>query len=345
MTLRHLITTRLVIVAACAALAVGAIACGGKKNTMPTGIAEADKFLFERGTDALNRKKWLTAREFFGRLVDNYPQSPYRPDAKLGLGDSYIGEGGVESLVLAANEFKEFLSFYPTHRRADYAQYKLALCHYQQMRGPERDQRETREAVIEFETFLTKYPNSDLMPEVRARYREARDRLSTSEYRVGFFYFRQKWYPGAIARFQALLKEDPGYSSRDALYYYLGESLLKVRRDAEALPYFDRLVKEFETSEYLEKARARLTEFKETVPGSMPAATGSGTSPDGASAPPPGTPVNTPPVSPPPSSPQPPPSSPPTTPPATPPPTTPPSPSSPTPPPSATTAPAVPPAR
>jgi outer membrane protein assembly factor BamD len=334
MTQHHPITARLVMVVACAAMAVGAIACGGKKNTMPTGIAEADKFLFERGTDALNRKKWLTAREFFGRLVDNYPQSSYRPDAKLGLGDSYLGEGGVESLVLAANEFKEFLSFYPTHRRADYAQYKLALCHYQQMRGPERDQRETREAVIEFETFLAKYPNSDLMPEVRARYREARDRLSTSEYRVGFFYFRQKWYPGAIARFQAVLKEDPGYSTRDALYYYLGESLLKVRRDAEALPYFDRLVKEFETSEYLEKARARLAEFQETAPGVTPAATGSGTSPDGVSAPP-KTPVNTPPVSPPPSSP-------PSTPPATPPPTTPPSTSPPTPPPSATTAPAIP---
>jgi outer membrane protein assembly factor BamD len=327
MTQHHPFAARLVMVAACAALAAGAIACGGKKNTMPTGIAEADKFLFERGTDALNRKKWLTAREFFGRLVDNYPQSPYRPDAKLGLGDSYIGEGGVESLVLAANEFKEFLSFYPTHRRADYAQYKLALCHYQQMRGPERDQRETREAVIEFETFLEKYPNSDLMPEVRARYREARDRLSTSEYRVGYFYFRQKWYPGAIARFQAVLKEDPGYSNRDALYYYLGESLLKVRRDAEALPYFDRLVKEFETSEYIEKARARLAEFKETSPGLVPTATGSGASPEGVSAPS-GTPVNTPPVSP-----QPPP---PGTPAPTPPPTTPPSTVPPTAPPSAT---------
>ena len=53
---------RFVMVVACATLAAGAIACGGKKNTMPTGIAEADKFLFERGTDALNRKKWLTAR-------------------------------------------------------------------------------------------------------------------------------------------------------------------------------------------------------------------------------------------------------------------------------------------
>ena len=251
---------------ACVALAIAAGACGGKKNTMPTGIAEADKFLFDRGSELLNKKKWLTAREFFARLVDNYPQSPYRPDAKIGVGDAYLGEGSVESLVLAVNEFKEFLSFYPTHRRADYAQYKLALCHFRQMRGPERDQRETREAVHEFETFIAKYPNSTLMPEVQARYREARDRLSASEYRVGYFYYRQRWYPGAIARFKALLKEDPGFSQRDALYYYLGEALLKIQLKAEALPYFDRLVKEFETSEFLTGAKARLDEFKDTVP-------------------------------------------------------------------------------
>jgi outer membrane protein assembly factor BamD len=263
-------TTALALLIACT-LAVAAGACGGKKNTMPTGIAEADKFLFERGTELLNDKKWLTAREFFGRLVDNYPQSPFRPDAKLGLGDAYLGEGNVESLVLAVNEFKEFLTFYPTHRRADYAQYKLALCHYRQMRGPERDQRETRDAVQEFETFIAKYPNSPLLSEVQTRYREARDRLSMSEYRVGYFYYRQRWYPGAIARFKALLKEDPSFTQRDALYYYLAEALLKVKRNAEALPYFDRLVKEFEISEFLEPAKLRLTEFKDTVPAGAPA--------------------------------------------------------------------------
>lgn len=57
------------------------------------------------------------------------------------------------------------------------------------------------------------------------------------------------------------------------MYYYLGEALLKVRRDAEAVPYFDRLVKEFETSEYLDEAKARLSEFKDVVP---PATSGTG---------------------------------------------------------------------
>ena len=247
-------------------LASAALACGGKKDVLPTGISEIDKFLFERGTEALNERKWFTAREYFTRLVDNYPQSPHRPDAKLGVGDSYLGDGSLESLVLAINEFKEFLTFYPTHRRADYAQYKLGFAHYRQMRGPERDQTETRAAVQEFETFFERYPNSALTPEVREKWREARDRLSTSEYRVGLFYHRQRWYPGAIDRFKDLLQEDPGFTNRDGVYFHLAEALMKVNRPAEALPYYDRLVKEFESSEYLARAQQRLEEYKSITP-------------------------------------------------------------------------------
>jgi len=70
--------------------------------------------------------------------------------------------------VFAINEFREFLTFYPTHSRADYAQYKLGLAHFRQMRAPQRDQSETRETIKEFETFVERYPNSSLMPEVRA---------------------------------------------------------------------------------------------------------------------------------------------------------------------------------
>lgn len=266
MTLLRTLSTIRSVLLFCLAASIAAAGCAAKKDALPSGTQEPDKFLFEKGTEALENKRWLTAREYFTRIVDNYPQSPFRPSAKLGVGDAFLGEGTLESYVLAINEFREFLTFYPTNERADYAQYKLGYTHYRQMRDPQRDQTETREAVREFETFVEKYPNSPLLPEVKEKLRESRDRLSSSEYNVGYFYYRQRWYPGAIDRFKTVLKSDPGYSGRDAVYYYLAESLLKVKLDAEALPYLDRLVKEFEASEYLEKAKARLEEFKNVTP-------------------------------------------------------------------------------
>ena len=242
---------------------VGAAACTGRPRSMvPPGTSEPDKFLFDKGTDALKSKKWLTAREFFKQVTETYTASPYRPDSKLGIGDTYLGEGTAEALVLAINEFREFLSFYPTNRRADYAQYKLALAHVRQMRAPQRDQTETREAIREFEMFVARYPNSSLMPEVRTKLREAKDRLDASDYLVGYFYFRQRWYPGAIDRFKALLKEDPEFSGRDAVYFHLAEALVKMKQEAEALPYFEKLLQEFEKSEYLLETHKRIAELK-----------------------------------------------------------------------------------
>lgn len=252
---------RMVGLALAAALISG---CAAKTNALPPGTADADKFLFDRGSESAKERKWIDAREYFRNLVDNYPQSPYRPDAKLALGDTYVNESTTESLLLGANEFREFLTFYPTHPRADYAQLQLARSFTEQMLGPERDQSATKDAIKEVEIFLQRFPNSKLIGDARKMERQARDRLSESSYRVGYFYYRNRYFPGAIDRFREVLKSDPAYTNRDAVYYHLAESLYRSvpSRGAEALPYYERLLKEFEKSDYLEAAQKRVDELK-----------------------------------------------------------------------------------
>jgi outer membrane protein assembly factor BamD len=243
-------------------LAASAACTTTGRSTVPPGTPEPDRYLFERGNEALADERWLTAREFFRQLTDTYTQSPYRPAAKLGIGDTYMGEGSAEALVLAINEFQEFIAFYPTHERSDYAQLRLAMAYFRQMRAPQRDQTETRNAVRELQAFVERYPNSSLMPDARARLREARDRLSTSDYEVGLHYYRIRWYPGALDRFQSLLKTDPEYSRRDSVYYYMGETLVRLGRQAEALPFYEKLVAEFVESRHLDDARERIGNLK-----------------------------------------------------------------------------------
>jgi len=263
--LRHL--RRLALSLSKAALLAASVAAAsgcasGSRGLVPAGTTEPDKFLFDKGTEALNKKKWLTDREYFKQVTETYTQSPYRPDSKIGIGDTYLGEGTAEALVLAINEFKEFLAFYPTNARADYAQYKLGICHYKQMRAPQRDQSETRDTIHEFQTFVDRYPDSKLMPEVRTKLREAKDRLDTADYLVGFYYYRQKWYPGAIVRFKDVMTQDPAFGGRDAVYYYLADSYIKTQQQALALPLLERLVEEFEKSEFLVPAQKKIAELK-----------------------------------------------------------------------------------
>jgi len=247
------------------ASSVGSGACGSAPKLPPAGLMEADQWLFERGTEQLAERKWFAAREYFRRLVDGFPQSRHREDAKLGIGDTYIGEDSIESNILAINEFREFLTFFPVSRRADYAQYRIGLAYSRQMLSPQRDQTATKDAIRELELFMQRYPDSPLRAEVAVLERAAKDRLSQSEYEIGYFYARYNVCVGAVDRFRAILVTDPGFTGRDGVYFQMGECLLKMGSPAEALPWFERLTAEFQKSEFLERARKRVLELKRGV--------------------------------------------------------------------------------
>ena len=250
-----------------AAAALAPTACGGRDVVIPALTeADADQILFERGTQALTDEAWSTAREYFVQIRDNYPQSPLRAQARLGIVDSYEGEGTDVAYISALTELREFLRLYPpTHELAPEAQFKLGMVYFNQMRRPERDQTETRSAIAEFETFVEQYAefaDPQLLAETRGRLRDARDRLSDSNFMVGRFYYRLSYYPGAIDRFREILDEDPGYTRRDAVYFHLADSLATTDRGPEALPLFERLVSEFPATEFLEDANLRIAELK-----------------------------------------------------------------------------------
>lgn len=259
-------TTIVKLTAVLALAAITAACASGGPKKPPTGTPDPDKFLFDRGTENLGRKRWIVAREYFRQLVDSYPQSPYRADAKLGIGDTFMGERSAESYVLALNEFREFLNFYPTSKRAHYAQFKLGEAHFNQMKSPMRDQTETRDAIKEFTIYVQKYSDQPLIDDARKKLRASKDRLDEWDLGVAEHYYRIKWYPGAVGRLLPLLKADPEFTGRDKAYYLLASSYEKGRQPALALPYYERIVSEFERSDYMEPAKKRIVDLKATVP-------------------------------------------------------------------------------
>ena len=116
--------------------------------------------------------------------------------------------------MYAQNEYREFLAFYPTNPRADYAQMQLGMVHFNQMLNPQRDQSETKEAINEFQAFVDRYPNSPhLARRCKQRLRESKDRLSDWDTAVGTTYLRMRHYSGAEQRYRYVLENDPEYTS------------------------------------------------------------------------------------------------------------------------------------
>jgi outer membrane protein assembly factor BamD len=234
-------------------------ACGGKNADILSGPAQGDEKLIALGRDALEREKWEEARGYFQQLLDSYPRSQLAGDARLGVADSYFSQKGSGNLVLAIAEYRDFLTFFPNHPRADYAQFQIGYGHYRQIHRPDRDQDPTALAIEEFEKLIELYRNSRYAEEGRTLLEECYETLAESEFQVGLFYLQiRKACRAAIVRFNDVLEKYPTYKRKDELHFRLGSAYQLCGQLDEALPHFQRVVDNYPDSEFREEAQTIL---------------------------------------------------------------------------------------
>lgn len=228
--------------------------------------SSSDAIVWDAAQKAYAKKQWETARQYYKRIVDGFPNSDYGPGARIGLGQSYFEEGGSGNYILAVAALREFLTLYPSHPKADFAQYLVAEAYFRQKNGPDRDQSSTRKALAEYERLLDLYSSSPQVENARKRIREGRESLARSEYLVGWFYQhgRQAWR-AAINRYEGILAEYPDYERLDEVLFRLSECLDAAGRRAEALPVLDRLLGEYPHSEHAGDARKLKGELSEKL--------------------------------------------------------------------------------
>lgn len=271
-------------------LALGACAHGGVD--VATLSSNSDQVVWEAAQKAYANKSWDAARQHFKRIIDGFPQSEHGPAARLGLAESHFQEGGAANYVLAIAEYREFLTLYPSHPKADYAQFQVGEAYFQQRNSPDRDQGPTEKALAEYERLLDVYPRSTYVEQTRARIHECRQSLARAEFNAGYFYqkTRQAWR-ASILRYEGLLNDYPDYDDLEQVFFRLAECLAASGRKAEALPYLGRLLAEYPASRYADEARKLMTALEQkqgpdAPPPSPPPAPSAPTNPNATSPPP-----------------------------------------------------------
>jgi len=250
---------------ACAMLLAVAFASGGcaGKKAKPS----KDKFAGMGAAQVYEAAMEQIQKENYGRARDTLQaalgRSDITPDLTarihLALADAYFLDGGLINLAEALSRYTNFLTFYPNHERADYVQYQLGLCHLKQALSPDRDQAQTRKALMELSKVESLYPGSNFIDPALQKADEARERLAEHEYRIGYFYFKRRSFTGAIDRFKEVLEDFPRYSRRDRIYLLMGQSLLGLNRQDEGRLYLEKLIAEYPDSRHAEAARQLLT--------------------------------------------------------------------------------------
>jgi tol-pal system protein YbgF len=124
----------------------------GRTTASPTAppLAEGPNVLFQIGREQLMQSSWSAAREAFGQLIANHPNSDLAPKALLHIGESFDGEG---NRAQGDSVFRLVASKYPSDAVAPTALYKLG-----RSLKAQRKNAEARAAMLQ---VVTKYPRSD----------------------------------------------------------------------------------------------------------------------------------------------------------------------------------------
>jgi outer membrane protein assembly factor BamD len=196
--------------------------------------------------------------------------------SKLAVADSFYLEGSSSNLIQAAAGYQDWLTFFPTHPLADRVMLKIAECEMRQIGLPDRDATHARRAEQRLRALLQQYPNSILRKEAEQRLVEAQDNLGLHNLWVANYYYelavnQQKGgLKGAQSRYRENLDKYPNFSFNDENLYKLAITYQIEEETDEAAKYFQRLVRDYPNSDYVEKAKEQLELMGATIPAPNP---------------------------------------------------------------------------
>ncbi len=239
--------------------------CGKKTAEISPEIASSDEALFKLGQQYI-KKDPEKARLYFRQVIDSFPKSFYAQRAKLAIADSYFAKGDEGSMILAAAEYREFISLYPYSPAAAYAQYQLAMTYFLKALKPGRDQTKTWQALAEFKKVVSLYPESEEAKSAQAKIKECEERLAEHQFGIAYFYYKVYAFKASTTRFLEIITTFPNYSKMDRVYYYLADSYFRWGKKEESQPYFTKVVSDFPRSPLAKKAQERLQEISQANP-------------------------------------------------------------------------------
>src|SRR5579864_3472398 len=234
--------------------------------------AEADKVLYEKAMNDIKHARYDTARLSLETLINTYPDSEYLAKAKLAIGDSYYQEGGLTGLTQAVAVYQDFITFFPFLDEAAYAQMQIGMAHYRRMEKADRDRSEALESEAAFQTFIQKYPNTELTPKAEQRLREVQEVLADGDFRIASFYYLRRVDKAAAPRLIDLVNRYPLYSAADRANWMLGAIYERNEHNDMAATYYTRLVKQYPLSPLAAEAKTKLAKFGDPVPQPDPTA-------------------------------------------------------------------------
>ncbi len=160
--------------------------------------------VYNQAIEEFEKGDVIYAAKKFSEVELLYPQSIWASRAVLMSAYGHFSQGYYS---YAINDLERFFVKYKNHPQSDYAYYLLALCHYNQIVDEKKDFNEINKSKKYFELIIDNYPNTDYALDSKFKLELILELMASKEmYLARYYTDREKWIP-AINRFKIIVKE------------------------------------------------------------------------------------------------------------------------------------------
>jgi outer membrane protein assembly factor BamD len=160
--------------------------------------------LYNNGIDALNARRYSSAIDQFNAVEQNYPFSTWAPNAQLMAGYAQYLQNHYSEALTALNQY---IQLHPASRDVGYAYYLRALCYYEQIADISRDQQDTRDAMAALQEVVNRFPGTAYARDAKLKIDLCTDHIAGANMQIGRWYEGQHMYTAAIGRFQRVVDD------------------------------------------------------------------------------------------------------------------------------------------
>lgn len=216
---------------------------------------------FGKGRALYEEGKYEAAIQYLQGVFSFGRTHQWAPDAQLFLARAYNKNG---EHLLAANEYERFTKIYRADERLADANFEWAMTYFEMSPESALDQSETRRAIEEFELFMDRFPDNDLVDDAQEVIVELRTKLAKKQFDTAKLYERRELHEAAALSFESVfdLYPDTEWAQQalvGAIRSYIAFSdqsviLRQPERLQSAIKNYDRLTQIFQDSPYLKEA-------------------------------------------------------------------------------------------
>jgi len=228
------------------------VSCSKKTGTHVTASEN-----MKIGMDYFQRGKYERAVPYFENTLMEAETPEMAAQAQLFLADAYFLDKKYEEAIPA---YEQYLEIYGNSPDAGTAMLRLGLSHYAQVSTIDRDMSEVEGALKAFTKLRDKFPSYTKEFELNKKIVDLRGMLADRELYVAKFYYRIGSPDAGETRLKYLIENySDTVAYEEALYMYGNKLAETDGREAEAIKYYQKLVKERPESQYVVDVARKLT--------------------------------------------------------------------------------------